>query len=157
MKRKRTPVKRTPKRTNFAGRFFPQNALATVGYYASPVQKVVKRWANEIGSHWCEHYAPSAYLSTMPGHSKIEIQLEAEGHRGCVLELLSAMHKVQTEREKPTPWLLDLSTGGESADYTPYSFADIQKKIVQRGGPKFAQNTLAQAAWALRLTGVSTH
>ena len=33
----------------------PKDNLAPIGFYAAPVQKVIKKWRGEIGNEWLEH------------------------------------------------------------------------------------------------------
>jgi hypothetical protein len=145
--------KEASKRNNFDGRNFATNELATSGYWASPVQKVVKKWAPKIGIHCCQQYVDACSISTFPGHDHIDVQLECDGHINYVIELLGAMRKVWSELDKPVAWLLHLTTGGDcTTEYRALSFVEIQERIIRQGGPKFSTNALAVAANKLKLS-----
>jgi ribosomal protein L37E len=156
------------------------DSCALCGYWAPPVQAVVKRWQIQIGNEWCKHYVPQAMLS-IKGGCRLDIQPIHPGHMGYVLEFLSALYEVWTDKAKPYRWLLDyanaadLITAADGSVYVPpdlsepvvgecgtivelglrsvaYSYRKIREAIITDGGPTFTEDYLCTAARRLRLT-----
>jgi hypothetical protein len=150
MVKKKKVVKSPPKR-----RLLPTNQLALLGYWSSPVQKVVRKWRNAIGEDWCQHYMPQCAYSVLLTTQRIDVLLVAEGHFDYVLGILAALHRLTLDNENPDKWLLELAGIGEG-EWTPQcygrSFGRLQKIIINRGGPKFSENCLAARAKRLHLT-----
>lgn len=148
--------KSAARRMNFQGRKFPQNPLAQCGYWSTPVQNVVGKWRRKIGEHWCQHYVVECCYSVLYGDA-IKVNLAMHGHKGFVIELLGAFHRLDAERDKPSIWVLELCNSG-SAEYDfafskrrPHSIEELRKEIKQRSGKYFSKESLTQCIRRLRL------
>jgi hypothetical protein len=125
-------------------------SVASFGFYAAPIQKVVKKWSNEIGAHWCEFYTPFCYGAVMRC-GDIKIPMQADGHREFVLDLLQAYRQL-SDTKKAVYWLLllgeDLNEAAPDGQGIPFRlkpFEEIAKLIKSRGGPKFDARALNKA------------
>ena len=167
-------------------------AYALCGYWTPPVQKVVRRWRDRIGQDgkdpegWCKHYIAQASWSIKGGHW-LNIQPIHPGHMGYLLELLTALHKVWSDKASPYRWLLQYGNSGkqvittdgvrsefhsklEECDesrkgeviplgirYVLHSYQDIRELILRDSGPAFSADQLCTAARRLRLTDNFAH
>lgn len=144
--RKKPPVRRR----QFGG----GDILAQMGYWASPVQRVVKKWRDEIGESWCKYYFPQCSGSIFEG-CNIQVECVNEEHKGFIVDVLSACYAVFRDTSKPDRWLLEFASGGEDFDENgkplPRTFARIIELIAASGGPRFTVNAITKAEKRLKL------
>lgn len=140
-------------------RKFPHFAsLAVLGFWAKPIQKVVKKWKEELGEACCRDYLLHCVVSVRSGSSKIDVPLMCDGHRRYVLDLLQAADVVWNDDESLTKWVLELSSTASEEDWDyktntghARSAERIQKLIEDRTSHKFSIDAINQTTRRLRL------
>lgn len=138
------------------GRTFPKSDLATYGYWAAPVQKVVKKWRNRIGEKWCKHYTLPCFYAVFYADD-INVKLEGKGHQGFVIDLLAAFETLNQDRQSPVPWVLEhCSTGAADYDFhstfpRPYTVENMRDIIERCSGEVFTLDVISKCLTRLRL------
>lgn len=125
-------------------------ALARLGFYASPVQKVVYRWRDRLRAEWLEGYFAEIATAVSCKNHRMELKVAVPSHWLCVAELFAAVTKVFSDKTKPAYWLLTLpicvSTDGDFDKWPA-----VRQTIIENGGTKFSTEVLSQAAKRLKL------
>jgi hypothetical protein len=151
------PNKRKPPRKR---RKFHPPLLAGLGYWATPVQKVVKRWRKKLGERVFESVIESYMISGVYSMTSFDahINVDAFGtHKRFVLELLLALDDVWNDKGSLDGWILKLGYSGDSRDYEndvpiPRSYKRIQELIFQQSGLIFEEKAISKRAERLHLT-----
>jgi len=130
---------------------FPKGGhLATLGYYSTPVQKIVTKWRGQIAEDVLKHYFG---IVAMPLHYP-GIHLHANNekpryHWRAIYELGTAIGSLLDNPHSPEAWLLNqpqLVIGKPST-----SWNETIQNIVKQGGRRFTENQLKQAAKKMKL------
>ncbi len=141
-------------------RKFHPPILAGLGYWATPVQKVVKRWRSKIGERVFDSVIQSYMIAGVHSVVSFNSQINVEAiytHKRFVLELLLALDDVWNDKNSMDGWILNLGYSGDSSDYendipVPRSYKRIQELINQKGGPHFEEKAISKRAERLHLT-----
>jgi len=150
-------TKRKPPRKR---RKFHPPLLAGLGYWATPVQKVIKRWHEKTGERVFEAEIESYMIACVYSVTVFDapISVTALGaHKRLVLELLLALDDVWNDKNSLDGWILNLGYSGDGSDYENgipvlRSYKRIQELIMQRGGPRFEEKAISKRAERLHLT-----
>jgi hypothetical protein len=136
-------------RTNNNGRValaFPQGgALAILGYFTTPVKKVVAKWREEIPEETL-----SAYFSAVakpishPGLDLLIKNGKTARHWQAIHELGATISALYNDDQSVEAWLLKQS--GIAVGKPTTSWSETIEYIVAQGGPRFTMNQLAQAS-----------
>jgi hypothetical protein len=124
--------------------------LASLGYYAAPIKKVVARWRDIIGNDELEHYFFTVAMTLFYGRMSLKFDLQVSpDHWPAIFELGTAIVKLRANKRTPHAWLLN-----ESAPLNGKhkSWEEIRAGIIKRGGPAFAEGTLRKASHCLKLS-----
>ncbi len=149
-KRRKAATPRVNRREVFSTK---RTLLASCGWYAAPVQRVVKRWANRIRGDWLEEYFVRVAMPLTGQHHEVQLHvaIPSPEHWQCVFELGIALAGVLSDTRKPASWLLRFPiTVARDGELTPWGELSLQ--IQRNRGPQFAEYTLRQTAKRLHLT-----
>lgn len=124
--------------------------LALVGYFASPVQRVVRRWSREVHREQIEQYFAEIGKVVVFQCRDLQLTVRAPSHWECVWDLASAINTVMSRRGHTDYWLLKMSNTATNDEWPKWS--KVAWQIEAAGGPRFTTAALAQASKRLRLS-----
>jgi hypothetical protein len=124
--------------------------VAQLGFYSSPVQKVVKRWLPFFRVETVEDFFRPIALTILHNRA-CNMAIKNSLELALVNELITAFTKVCNKRDKPDYWLLKLPLSVQT-NWKFDGWKDVSRQIERSGGPDFLPATLAQQAKSLRLT-----
>jgi hypothetical protein len=124
--------------------------IATLGYYTSPVQKIVRAWRGKVSEalieqYFCEVASPIRFREQFQ-----TVRIFEQHHWQLVGELTAAIAKVLTDKTKIDYWLLTLPISVATSGKFPI-WEDVREQIRINGGGKFEAGTIAKHALRLRL------
>lgn len=126
--------------------------IARYGFYAGPVQKVVRRWAGKVSPSRIQGYFKTIAATMLHRHKPITLSFDYVGPNdwGCVFELGQALDDVLQDKSKAESWLIRfpiwVATDGRQDDWPK-----LAARIQQQGGPAFKPNSITQVARRLRM------
>jgi hypothetical protein len=82
--------------------------LAKLGFYTSPVQKVVRKWRGKIDAETLENYFRRVAMSVIHDKTSLEIGFVWPHHWPVIWELGTAVTKVMQDDKSLDKWLLKL-------------------------------------------------
>lgn len=122
--------------------------LAIYGFYAPPVQKVVRKWQPKMRQDWIEEYFYQVAWGRR--RKRLEFNVPFADHWLFVWQIGIALERIYSNEKSPCYWLLKWSlhvaTNGKWD-----SWSEVSKKIKVQGGVQFSPGTLATYAKRLRL------
>jgi len=142
------PLDGTPARRKKASRRIdvsPEGGwLARYGFYAGPVQKVVKKWSGKVTAGRIQHYFAKLAEGMIARRKPWAFDYVGPNDWQCLFELGLALDSVLRDHTKPESWLIRnpiwVATDGAQDDW-----AELSRRSA------FKPNTLNQAARRLRM------
>ena len=149
-KRRKAATPRVNRREVFST---TRTLLASCGWHAAPVQRVVKRWANRIRGDWLEEYFVRVAVPLTGQHHEVQLHvaIPSPEHWQCVFELGIALAGVLCDTQKPASWLLRLPIT-VAVNKELISWGELSLQFKRNGGPQFEDDALRKAANRLHLT-----
>lgn len=125
---------------------FPRGgALAILGYFTTPVKKVVAKWRKEIPE---ETLAAYFHLVAKPiSHPGLDLLIKKGKpgrHWQAIHEIGATISELYNDNQSVESWLLKQSNITIGKPTT--SWTETIEYIVKQGGPRFTVNQLAQAS-----------
>lgn len=124
---------------------------ATLGFYAEPVQYVLKKWAGKnLRPEWIEDIFIRVAMPVRFRESEMKVTIPYHQLWKFVADLMMAVTELYTDRSKPAYWLLSLPNSVATNGKYP-SFEDIRDEVIKNSGPAFTTGQLRTAYSRLKL------
>jgi len=125
--------------------------IARLGYYAKPVQKIVKRWlAQGVREEWIEDVFVAVATPIRFRNHKTEIHVAHPGLWPMAWELGQAIHAVLSDKTSADYWLLTMRTGTMQNGMS-VSDREIAEAATAATGKLFNEATIRKGSQRLRL------
>jgi hypothetical protein len=129
-------------------KFKAGSAAINLGFYAKPIQGVVKQWRGKLPDVSIEHVF---CVAAMHYRHKFELSVpDRLEEKALQWEMLTAAHEIYNDRESPVYWLLTMEiSAAVNCRLDPWK--TFAMKIQKRSGIAFQVNALKKAAKRLEL------
>lgn len=128
-------------------------ALAYLGLFTAPIQKVMAKWRERISEGLAEQYFFAVAMAVVSRQTALKLPpcVPVE-HWRAVWELGMAISEVCEDASKPTSWLLRLSSFLHArVNGSVPSWEQVRKEIKRQGGPVFSIASIKNAAKRMRI------
>ena len=102
--------------------------LARLGFYTSPVQKVVRKWQGKVDAETLENYFKRVAMPVVLNNTSLKIEFVRPHHWQLIWELGAAITKVMGDDMNLDKWLLRLPIS-VARDHEWESWDEIAVKI----------------------------